>query len=1265
MKKITLVAFLVLGLFIGRSLAAEVTLLGPKQYFRTAANPTIYTDSFPGFVGTGKLILMNGTQDGQNRISSAIIKINGTQVLWPRDFNQQVYAIETPVNLAGNNSISIELRSNPGGYITIKVVQEVTADAAAVIGSVGGTITASNGIQAFIPQGATDNSVVVAISYVPPDQLRIDPSGGLGVLGAVNFNIGDAVLRINAELTIPKPSNFSASSQIYLGKIIALNEKDLIVMADTASVQGNLITTNNPAIYGALTSGTFAFYKNNTVCGVPDYQNIFAGKINPTCMDKLYLHIYLLTEEPILLAQNQNLSNYINNALTFNDAVQSVISIADTIATLNGLAEKSLEELITDSTTEMSDAMATLYGGYWDIGALWLPLITCPITGSCAQELAVTVAETWFNAWAATQAIYLEEEMNNNLIAMAFFDRYYSYGRNQTLVAQSLGLAPDANMDSIVKEVAKTVVNDPWWWPFSSYDVTKTKNIISTGEQWVESIYKALAPRPIIISSLQILPAEPYGTFIGEFKIENRGAIPITLDVLTIGGRDPNGQVSDFPWDRNVVFEPFSFRQYANVLTLSKVGTYHFFTAYRTMDGQWNTSIPVAEGVTNTLDILVNQLPPPNQSPTAGITMSAQGQTVYENGTLNLSVVQGETVTVSFSASRSSDPDGSITSYQWYISRQPVNTSRDFNFGLGAGTHQIFLEVWDNLLAKGAVGAAVIITVQQQNQVPNPPTVLHQFKSDGITPITAGSTTNESVIILKGNLSDPDGDQVKLQIELRRTTETFSGIVTYESSFIPSGSTATIFIAGLTNGAYQWHGRTMDTIGNVSAWVDAGFTGADFVVQLAIPISSWAKSYGTMNWDYAQTIDQTADGGYITLGSSNIYECTNDGCLFKLVYPWAIKLDTSGNIQWQKAYGSSSIPEERLYFIHQTSDGGYIAAGTIQKDQYTSGGWAVKLDPNGNIQWQKSYGESNNNEQFGSIRPTMDGGYIAAGHKQIFSYRHNRWIVYGWVVKLDSNGNIEWQKAFGDNESSGGNSFFYSAQTTPDNGFIVTGSTEGILGAVQSVWVMKLDSNGNIQWQKAYGEYEETRSIRSTLEGGYIVVGKRVCPGENGWYYCYPWVLKLDSNGNIQWHKSYGDGWLYSICPMSDGGYIAAGSTSLNYAGAIKLDSNGNIQWQKDYYVYNVWESSINSVQTTLDGGYIAAGSLSKDQYGIDYDAWILKINSDGTVPPLGLNTDIIVEDANVTVMLITSDVINTSIIPKDTFRTVTEMSLTVTQQAP
>ena len=114
---------------------------------------------------------------------------------------------------------------------------------------------------------------------------------------------------------------------------------------------------------------------------------------------------------------------------------------------------------------------------------------------------------------------------------------------------------------------------------------------------------------PVITASLKIVESPPYyvaDTISGQFTIANKGTVPITFDVLTIGGRDPDNQVADFAWYRNVPLNPSESYNYQGTLTLTKGGNYRFFCAYRTSDGSWNTAIPTEGSATNVLDIIVN-----------------------------------------------------------------------------------------------------------------------------------------------------------------------------------------------------------------------------------------------------------------------------------------------------------------------------------------------------------------------------------------------------------------------------------------------------------------------------------------------------------------------------------------------------------------------------------------------------------------------------------------------------------------------------------
>jgi len=103
---------------------AATMVFGPKQYHRTEGKPNVYTDSFAGIPAEGNLVVQNGDQAGNHRISSAIIMVNGVQVFGPNDFNQQVDQLEAPISLCEENSISLELRGKPNSYLTIKITGE-------------------------------------------------------------------------------------------------------------------------------------------------------------------------------------------------------------------------------------------------------------------------------------------------------------------------------------------------------------------------------------------------------------------------------------------------------------------------------------------------------------------------------------------------------------------------------------------------------------------------------------------------------------------------------------------------------------------------------------------------------------------------------------------------------------------------------------------------------------------------------------------------------------------------------------------------------------------------------------------------------------------------------------------------------------------------------------------------------------------------------------------------------------------------------------
>jgi len=367
------------------------------------------------------------------------------------------------------------------------------------------------------------------------------------------------------------------------------------------------------------------------------------------------------------------------------------------------------------------------------------------------------------------------------------------------------------------------------------------------------------------------------------------------------------------------------------------------------------------------------------------------------------------------------------------------------------------------------------------------------------------------------------------------------------------------------------------------------FGGSDYwVVKLdSIGNIQWQNTIGGNSGDGLYSVQQTTDGGYILGGvsTSNISGDKTENSQGYIDY-WVVKLDSSGNIQWHNTIGGNS--DDYLTSIQQTTDGGYILGGwsnsniSGDKTENSQGDydyWVLKLDPTGNIQWQNTIGGSINDQLY-SIQQTIDGGYILGGwsNSNISGDKtENSQGTDYWVVKLDASGNIQWQNTIGGSFLD----YLNCMQQTSDGGFILAGSSQsGISGdktedsqGGSDYWVVKLDAFGNIQWQNSIGGNSDDylTSIQQTIDGGYILGGysnSGISGDKTENYqglYDY-WVVKLDATGNIQWQNTIGgNSWdeLISIQQTNDGGYILGGHSSSGISG----DKTENSQGDYDYWV--------------------------------------------------------------------------------------------------
>jgi hypothetical protein len=368
----------------------------------------------------------------------------------------------------------------------------------------------------------------------------------------------------------------------------------------------------------------------------------------------------------------------------------------------------------------------------------------------------------------------------------------------------------------------------------------------------------------------------------------------------------------------------------------------------------------------------------------------------------------------------------------------------------------------------------------------------------------------------------------------------------------------------------------------------------------------WA-TYGAKYTDVADSIQKTADGGYIMAGHT--------GSFYEVFESWVLKINGGGDVQWEKLYWRGGDYNNKYAFIHKTDDGGYSLFWNSQdSSEVWNAIFMLKLNANGEIQWHKAHrGYWSDSELFAySIQPTDDGGYIVAGET-------NTLDNYVYVLKLNADGEIQWNKTYYDTVAYDTAS---SIQQTRDGGYIVVGWTyffnDHESGSSGDILVMKLNRTGEIQWQRTYGgeSWDKAYAVRQTSDGGYIVAGETYSFGEGAHDI---WVLKLNADGEIQWQKTYGGSGTehtHSIQQTVDGGYIVVGRTK-SYGGGqffdtivLKLDADGNVEWEKAYG--GASEDIINSIHQTNDGGYILAGQTYSDE--VSYEMWVLRLDHNGDI---------------------------------------------------
>jgi hypothetical protein len=301
--------------------------------------------------------------------------------------------------------------------------------------------------------------------------------------------------------------------------------------------------------------------------------------------------------------------------------------------------------------------------------------------------------------------------------------------------------------------------------------------------------------------------------------------------------------------------------------------------------------------------------------------------------------------------------------------------------------------------------------------------------------------------------------------------------------------------------ATSWDDRLLAVVASPSGgYVAAGYSKKNGQQQGYIVHQN--ASGGTLTWEtlvggsgdvMAESIVATSDGGYAVAGMAQ-----NAG----VPDFWLAKLNDSGQVQWSKTYGGSGVDVARS--LIQTRDGGFVLVGvTESKGNGQADVWIVRTDNQGKQLWDRATGGSLADVGI-SVREIAAGGLLIAGMTRSFGSGNED----AWLLRLDPNGQQIWARTFGGASNDTANGVVANS----DGSAVFVGYTESS-GTGGDLWLVKVDDNGNRLWARNYGgnTKEEGRDLVALADGGYALVGAKDTGAPNvldGWF------VRTDARGN-------------------------------------------------------------------------------------------------------------------------------------------------------
>ena len=396
----------------------------------------------------------------------------------------------------------------------------------------------------------------------------------------------------------------------------------------------------------------------------------------------------------------------------------------------------------------------------------------------------------------------------------------------------------------------------------------------------------------------------------------------------------------------------------------------------------------------------------------------------------------------------------------------------------------------------------------------------------------------------------------------------------------------------------------------------------------------WEKSYGGRFGDYLFDVQPTSDYGFILAGSSLSNKSGNKeqeglGDLDYLIW----KMDESGATDWQKSFGGSG--SDLLKIIKNTSDGGFILGGSsnspagFDKKEDNRGGddyWIIKLDAKGDQMWQRVFGGTGT-EDLTVLISTKDGGYLLGGSSSSSAdsndtllggkKENSRGSLDYWIIKIDRDGNELWQRTYGGKYAD----VLQSMVATNDGGYLIGGYSNSPASKYKSIanlgngndfWILKVDTEGLIEWQQVLGgsDEDQLKVVCQTKDGNYVVAGNSNSLTRSAKNGTDVWVVKIDLTGSVIWEQAYNIGKndiLTSLIEQEDESFIVGAYSPSSYNQvnneegindyvALKLSPTGEELWRKVHG--SDGEDVLKKLIETRDGGYLMVGTSNPEFNG-------------------------------------------------------------------